>query len=76
MRPEAEGLLERQWREIPGASARQRLVLHYLAGKIEVDLYFPLATIPDGETREQFHSALQSAVEPLPGFGRVMIYYG
>ncbi|MEJ1336745.1 MAG: cation diffusion facilitator family transporter [Candidatus Sedimenticola sp. (ex Thyasira tokunagai)] len=76
LRPEAEMMLGRQWREVPGASARERLVLHYLAGKIDVDIYFPLEVLPEGEKLGQFHSALRQAVETLPEFGRVEVYYG
>ncbi|MES9856954.1 MAG: cation diffusion facilitator family transporter [Sedimenticola sp.] len=76
LRPEAEMLLERQWQNIPEAAARQRLVLHYLEGKIEVDLYLPLEALPEGEKLNQFHSALRQALEAQPEFGRLEIYYG
>lgn len=76
LRPEAEALLARQWQDFPEYGKKKRLVLHYLAGKIEVDLYLPLAMLPEAERLEPFHAALREAVEPLPAFGQVTIYYG
>ena len=76
LRVEAEALLQQQWCNIPNASARQRLVLHYLAGSIDVDVYFPSDFLPGNEGVQELHSALQEAAGVLPEFGQVRIFFG
>lgn len=76
LRMEAEKLLAQQWRNIPGAEKRRRVVLHYLAGKINVDVYFSLDDLSDEEARQTFRRALQEKAAEQPEFGVVRIYYG
>lgn len=76
LRAEAEKLLSQQWRGIPGAEKRRRIVLHYLAGKINVDVYFSLDDLSDGEAQEKFTRTLQEKAAERPEFGAVRAYYG
>ncbi|AKH21096.1 cation diffusion facilitator family transporter [Sedimenticola thiotaurini] len=76
LRAQAEKLLAQQWCSIPGAEKRLRVVLHYLAGKINVDVYFSLADLPGEETRREFQQSLQTKAAELPEFGVVRVYYG
>lgn len=76
LRAQAEKLLAQQWRGIPGAEKRLRVVLHYLAGKINVDVYFSLADLPGEAARQPFQHALQEKAAERPEFGVVRVYYG
>lgn len=76
LRAVAEQLLARQWREVPGADKRRRVVLHYLAGKINVDVYFSLEDLPGEALRQPFRQALQEKAAEQPEFGLVRVYYG
>lgn len=76
LRVEAEALLQQQWCSIPNASARQRLVLHYLAGSIDVDVYFPSDFLSGNKGVQELHSALQETAGVLPEFGQVRIFFG
>lgn len=76
LRAAAEKLLAQQWRGIPGAEKRGRVILHYLAGQINVDVYFDLAQMPAPEARESLRRALQEKAAELPEFGQVRVFYG
>jgi cation diffusion facilitator family transporter len=76
LRSVAEHLLAQQWRDIPGAEKRRRVVLHYLAGKINVDVYFSLADLSGAAARQAFKRALQEKAAEKPEFGVVRVYYG
>ncbi|MCU7811226.1 MAG: cation diffusion facilitator family transporter, partial [Candidatus Thiodiazotropha sp. (ex Notomyrtea botanica)] len=41
LRDEAESLLESHWSQLACYSKRHRMVLHYLSGRIDVDLFLP-----------------------------------
>lgn len=76
LRAVAEKMLAQQWCDIPGAEKRQRLVLHYLEGKIDVDIYFSLDDLPDEQARQTFARTLQEKAAERPEFGLVRVYYG
>ncbi|WP_428606465.1 cation diffusion facilitator family transporter [Sedimenticola sp.] len=76
LRAAAEKLLAQQWRSIPGAEKRLRVVLHYLAGKINVDVYFSLDDLSGEEARQAFMQALQAKAGEQPEFGVIRVYYG
>ena len=80
LRAEALQRLERLWHRIPAAAARKRVLLHYLNGAIEVDVFFPLHMAPNQGTDETdptpWHESLQAAVSADPVFSRVNVYFG
>ena len=76
LREEAESILEKCWQDMPASSNAKRLVLHYLSGKIDVDIFFSLEDFKDRESTNRLAAALQSKIEPLDQFGSVRIYYG
>ncbi|HHC72513.1 MAG TPA: cation transporter [Thiotrichales bacterium] len=76
LREEAERLLAAHWEGIEGAEQRERLVFHYLDGRVDVDVYFPLSLCTGNGTAQALREALQARLAPLPEFGRVRIYFG
>lgn len=76
LRLPAESLLEQYWAEISAAQKRQRVMLHYLEGKIDVDVYFCLDDFPGIDAAEVFERQLKVALAPSPAFGNVRVYYG
>lgn len=76
LRAAVERLLARQWRGVPGAEKRRRVILHYLAGQINVDVYFALEHMPPPEMRQQLRQSLQDKAAELPEFGQVRVFYG
>jgi len=73
LRAEVMVILDQCWREIPGIALRDRIVLHYLNGKIELDVFFSQRKF-DGA--EQLESTLQQALPGNDDFGRVRVYFG
>ncbi len=76
LRDAALELLDRQWEGIPDVEQREQVVLHYLKGQIDVDVYFPLQMLRDESKAEILQSALQQGLEGLSEFGGVQVYFG
>jgi len=75
LRRDAEVELARCWEQIAGTERRQRLLLHYLDGHIDVDLILPLAAY-EGETQSQaLQQALQRCLDDRDQFGKVRLQY-
>ena len=76
-RAEALVRLGRLWDGISEAAKRQRTILHYLNGRIDVEVYFPLDVCAGERGRAQHvRERLQSALTADPAFNQVFIYFG
>jgi cation diffusion facilitator family transporter len=77
LRTEATARLDRLWGDIDEARERFRTVLHYLNGRIDVEVFLPLEACAGqpGEAR-RLTQRLQKALERDPAFGRVNAYFG
>jgi cation diffusion facilitator family transporter len=77
MRPEALRRLDALWAEIPEAKHLKRVLLHYLNGRIEADVFLPLS---DGHgpnaDPEGLRERLQRAAEHDPHFKQINVYFG
>lgn len=78
--PLREELLERlrvQWRDIPEAQAIEKATLHYLKGRVQVDLLLPLSVLR-GEVGEE-HRRLTRLFQDVAGrnkeVARIDLYY-
>jgi len=81
LRAEALARLDRLWQEIPAAATRKRVLLHYLGGHIEVDVFFPLQVglepRADGRSAAAaLRDALRDALATDQAFSRVNVYFG
>ncbi len=77
LRADALARLENLWSPIPEVAARKRVLLHYLAGRIEADLFLPLAACP--AERGDVHVLIERIREATgadPVFSRVNVYFG
>jgi len=76
-RAEALTRLGRLWEGVPEAASCRRTVLHYLNGRIDVEVYFPLEVCAGECSRaEHVRDRLQSALAVDPVFNRVFVYFG
>ncbi len=76
-RAEALTRLGQLWERVPEATRRQRTILHYLNGRIDVEVYFPLAVCTGECSRaEDIRDRLQSALAADPVFDQVFVYFG
>lgn len=76
LRQRAEALLGSLWSGIDCYGERRRLVLHYLAGRIDLDLYLPLACYRSRKEAEQLRQQFQKALEGSDTFRCVRIWFG
>ncbi len=67
--------LQTFWQDIPAASQIQRITLHYLNGRLRVEIYLPLSLAMDEGEREQLGASLQQAVSQVPEIAMLSIYY-
>lgn len=77
LRAEVLARLASAWSCIPAATERQRVVLHYLGGRIDVEVYFPLETcLGRGNDPSALRKQLTQALEHAPEFRDLRIYFG
>lgn len=76
LRDSAEQILQRLWQDVPEVADRRRLQLHYLDGKIEVDVFLPLDAHRNEERTERLRTLLQEKLGSRPEFGQVRLYFG
>lgn len=76
MRGEALAELERVWQGIEGLPPEPETRLHYLSGRIEIELLLPLnAVVPGTGPDPGFQAALEAAAAELAWFGRLRILF-
>ncbi len=75
LRPEVLRRLDRLWADIPEAKHLKRILLHYLDGRIEADVFLPLGDC-HGPDADALRKRLQRAVDLDPDFKRVNVYFG
>jgi len=75
LRAEVMEILDQCWQGIPGVALRDRIILHYLDGKIEIELFFSKKQHPQLEDAELLESALQQALMDNNSFGKVRVYF-
>ncbi|MCB2261907.1 MAG: cation diffusion facilitator family transporter [Candidatus Thiosymbion ectosymbiont of Robbea hypermnestra] len=76
-RPQVLERLERLWAGIPETAQRRRTILHYLDGRIDVEVYFPLDLCAGECSRAQtLRENLQTALAKDPTFNRLFVHFG
>lgn len=76
MRDAAEAMLSECWQEIPGVAQRERMLLHYLDGKIDIEVYFPLSAYSGRQKAASLGADLQQSLAERSCFRRVRVYFG
>jgi hypothetical protein len=67
--------LKELWRDIAYADQGTRVVLHYLNGRVDVDVYFPLSVCDSDDARRHMETAMRQSVSEHASFGRLRVYY-
>lgn len=77
LRAEVIARLTSLWSGIPSANERQRVVLHYLSGCIDVEVYFPLITWQStGDDPSLLRQRLADALGGATEFRELRVYFG
>jgi cation diffusion facilitator family transporter len=75
LRDEILRRLEAQWQSLEPAPQVDKIVLHYLDGRVHVDVYLPLPDAPRHEVRALARSVADAARQ-APDIGDVQVYFG
>ncbi|MBT8430189.1 MAG: cation diffusion facilitator family transporter [Gammaproteobacteria bacterium] len=76
LRVEVLQALDAAWRGVEALPAQREVRLHYLSGRIEVELVLPLRSLTGDHDTAALQSALEAAAADLPWFGPLRIIYG
>ena len=68
--------LQEDWRELDCMGQEQRILLHYLSGKIDDEVFFPTSCYTDAEKIEAMRMSMLQAVKHRGYFGDVILYFG
>ncbi|MGD8312606.1 MAG: cation diffusion facilitator family transporter [Gammaproteobacteria bacterium] len=74
LRDEILRRLEEQWRKLEPQPDIDRVVLHYLGGKVHVDVYLAIPAIAP-EKRADLSEAIRTAAARAEAIGKVRVYY-
>ena len=75
LRREIEKKLKQAWVDIPLAEKIEYITLHYLSGKIHIDLQLPLALCSDTSSAQNLTDALIAASQSLKEIGEVRVCF-
>ncbi|WP_041071432.1 cation diffusion facilitator family transporter [Thiolapillus brandeum] len=76
LREEAEARLKDAWKDLSCLGRQDGILLHYLGGKIDLDIFFPLDCYISREAAEKLQATMQLSLENYPEFGEVKLYFG
>lgn len=74
LRGQALGMLERAWKEAGCSGRWERVQLHYIQGRIHVDLYLPLACLEERDP-QSIHDQLAGALGGRDEFGKLRLFF-
>lgn len=75
LRGELTARLQEYWRDIPEASDISNIVLHYLNGRLEVELWLPLERCRNLEHGREIRRRLMDACSDDPDIGSIVVLF-
>lgn len=76
LRREILGKLNHGWQAIPRAIDIKRTILHYVDGKIDIDLYFPLSCYAGEKDLEALRAQLNEPLKEWSELRKINIFFG
>ncbi len=76
LRDEALAKLRKLWKDLDCLGQEQRIQLHYLSGKIQVEVFYPDSCHWDAKARKVMQDAMAQALEGNQYFKGVTLYFG
>ena len=67
--------LEDRWADLPMAKKIERIMLHYLDGKLDVEVCFPAEARPADDAGKEQLTAMRQAAEELEQIREFTVYY-
>ncbi|MEJ2509901.1 MAG: cation diffusion facilitator family transporter [Gammaproteobacteria bacterium] len=75
LRGELMDRLAPAWADIPAAQHIEKVTLHYLDGKIAVDLLLPFSVLDQGSTREQLNQRFAAVADEVEAVASIGLYF-
>lgn len=75
LRSELIKRLRAQWQDIAAARQLENVSLHYLNGRVHLELYLPMGCLEHPERATEVTQALVQASKALPEIGEVVVHY-
>ena len=75
LRKEVLAQLEQAWSDTPCMQQQKRILLHYLSGKIDIEVFFPFAYFKGSQQATELRDQLQARLKPIKYFGRVEVHF-
>ncbi|MFN2349469.1 MAG: cation diffusion facilitator family transporter [Thioalkalivibrio sp.] len=75
LRPELLARLQDAWGDIPQARQIENVVLHYLGGRIHLELCLPRTAVADSDEAHTLTAHLQQACKQVHEVGEVVVYF-
>ena len=76
LRQEVLAELETAWKPLRCLGRQERILLHYLAGSISVEVFFPIACFENEEAALELQARMQAALEDRPHYRQVKLFFG
>ncbi|WP_456448934.1 cation diffusion facilitator family transporter [Thiolapillus sp.] len=76
LRGEAEKILQEAWKTLDCLGRQENILLHYLGGKIDLEVFYPLDCYISRKAAESLQNAMQQSLRNYPDFGEVHLYFG
>jgi len=76
LRDQALEELKEAWQHLDCLGREQRILLHYLSGKIEVQVFFPRVCCQDEQQVTALQESMAGALKDRPYFKGVVLYFG
>lgn len=74
-REEINRLLKTRWESLPGYNKINRILLHYLNGKLYVEVYMPLTVIQATTNQQQLQKDYQAAAKDITDIAKISLYF-
>jgi cation diffusion facilitator family transporter len=74
-REELQQILKQHWLNLPGYNKLQNITLHYLRGKVEVELFLPLGTLKNAEEAQALRKKYQNIVAEVESIASVAVWF-
>ncbi len=68
-------LLKTRWESLPGYNKINRILLHYLNGKLYVEVYMPLTVIQATTNQQQLQKDYQAAAKDITDIAKISLYF-
>jgi len=76
LRDQALQELREAWQHLGCLGQERRILLHYLSGKIQVEVFYPKSCYQDAQTVEAMRDSMLQCLKDKPYFKDVTLYFG